>query len=392
MWLYLNVWSLSMDNIAQVTIDASNYNLFVDTEIGPIKIQHIHKTFPFKKYLVLFDSGREIECADRHCFILKGDIERLTEDLVEGDVVVSDEGEDIVIEVFNTGETEEMYDLTLESHHKYFTNGILSHNSNVMANIIARQVLAGKTICLASLEMSQDMFAQRFDGIYSCLDINRMYFNQSLQRDLMNRLRVVKGKEGRGELLIKSFPTGKATVNDFKIWVRELKMRGKEPDAFYFDYLNLMSPIEKNKENTYSSVKSVAEETRAMGFEFNIPMISVSQLNRSGTFMSFADVDFNSIAESIGVPATADFMMIMGSNDDDAVYKQEVHYKIVKNRLGGRVGEMSKFYYDARSLKMYDETELQLWMDDVEVSKDERPLAQRDTEESAPRGRRRREE
>jgi hypothetical protein len=258
-----------------------------------------------------------------------------------------------------------------------FVAKIHGFKSNVMANMIARQVMNGHDVALASLEMSEDMFAQRFDGIYSLLDINRFYFNRRLQAQLVERLRAIKAMPTRGNLYIKSFPTGKASVNDFRTWVRELKMRGVELDAFYFDYLNLMASAEVAKsDNTYSSVKSIAEETRAMGFEFDIPMISVSQLNRSGTFMSFEDVDFNSIAESMGVPATADFMMIMGSNDENMVYSNEVHYKIVKNRLGGRVGEMDKFFYDARSMKMYCSTEMDTWMQDVEISGDDRALAE----------------
>lgn len=270
-----------------------------------------------------------------------------------------------------------------------FVAKIHGFKSNVMANMIARQVMNGKNVALASLEMSEEMFAQRFDGIYSKLDINRFYFNRRLQRELVEALRGVKATPGRGNLFIKSFPTGKGSVNDFRAWVRELKLRGIELDAFFFDYLNLMSSVEVAKsDNTYNSMKSVAEETRAMGFEFDIPMISVSQLNRSGTFMSFEDVDFNSIAESMGVPATADFMMIMGANDEGMIYNNEVHYKIVKNRLGGRVGEMDKFFYDARSMKMYCSTEMELWMSDVETSGDDRDIAQH-TDTPQPTGRRR---
>ena len=88
----------------------------------------------------------------------------------------------------------------------------------------------------------------------------------------------------------------------------------------------------------------------------------------------------------MGVPATADFMMIMGANDDDAVYQNEVHYKIVKNRLGGRVGETDKFFYDARSMKMYCSTELEHWMNDIEISGDERLIAEH-PEEDQPRRR-----
>jgi hypothetical protein len=275
-----------------------------------------------------------------------------------------------------------------------FVAKIHGFKSNVMANMISRQVMNGHNIALATLEMSEDMFAQRFDGIYSLLDINRFYFNDRLKRDLVTRLRVLQDLPTRGNLYIKSFPTGKGNVDDFRVWLRELKMRDIEVDAFYFDYLNLMSSTEVSKSNgTYAPVKSIAEETRAMGFEFDIPMISVSQLNREGTFMSFSEVDFNSIAESMGVPATADFMMIMGTNSDGMTYNNEVHYKIVKNRLGGRVGEMDKFYYDARSMKMYCSGELDEWRQDVEISGDDRAMYSTEEEHqdaAQPTGTRRR--
>lgn len=383
-----------MISIAKESVDIRDRNVQILSDKGWIPIDYVHKTHSFRKYIVLFESGRELECADNHCLIGDGYREVMAKDLVEGDIIISDDGFDVVFDVFDTGVDEEMYDITMKDHHLFYTNGILSHNSNVMANMIARQVLNGKNIALASLEMSEDMFAQRFDGIYSLLDINRFYFNRRLQQQLVERLRAIKQLPTRGNLYIKAFPTGKASVNDFRSWVRELKMRGVNLDAFYFDYLNLMASAEVSKsDNTYSSVKSIAEETRAMGFEFNIPMISVSQLNRAGTFMSFEDVDFNSIAESMGVPATADFMMIMGSNDEHMVYNNEVHYKIVKNRLGGRVGEMDKFFYDARSMKMYCSTEMELWMQDREISGDDRDIASHpEPEQQGTTGRRRRRE
>ena len=68
--------------------------------------------------------------------------------------------------------------------------------------------------------------------------------------------------------------------------------------------------------------------------------------------------------------------MIMGANSDSMTYNNEVHYKIVKNRLGGRVGEMDKFFYDARSMKMYCSSELDQWMQDVEISGDDRAVAE----------------
>ena len=244
--------------------------------------------------------------------------------------------------------------------------------SNTMANFAARQALNGLNPVVISLEMGEDAFAQRFDGIYSCLDINRMYLSRAYKMRLMRNLKDLKATEGRGEVFIKQFPTGDASVLDFKIYLRELIMREVQPHILYVDYINLMKTAYKIERDMYSSVKRVAEELRALSFEFKIPVVSVSQLNRQGTFTNFAELDFNYIAESLGVPATADFMAILGEDEDQMIYENEILYKITKNRLGGRVGQFDKFYLDARSLKMYDSCEEDEWLEDAQTSGDDR--------------------
>jgi hypothetical protein len=244
-----------------------------------------------------------------------------------------------------------------------------------MANFAARQALHGHNVAVLTLEMSEEAFSQRFDSIYSMLDINRMYHGDN-QRTLIEKLKDIKATAGRGELYIKQYPTGAATVRDFKYYIRELHQRGVKLDIIYVDYINLMkSQFNLSADNLYSTVKSIAEELRALSFEFGIPVVSVSQLNREGSKMDFGEVDFNYISESHGVPATADFMSIFGTDHDALIYESELHNKITKNRLGGRVGEIVKFYYDTRNLKMYDESEEDLWLSDATISGDARGLA-----------------
>ena len=72
------------------------------------------------------------------------------------------------------------------------------------------------------------------------------------------------------------------------------------------------------------------------------------------------------------IPATADSMIVQGGDEDDMVYQNELKYKVVKNRLGGRVGHIGKWYFDARSLRIYDETEIDSWIADAIQSGDER--------------------
>jgi replicative DNA helicase len=270
-----------------------------------------------------------------------------------------------------------------------FVAAIHGFKSNMLANMAARQVMAGHNVFLLTLEMSEDAFAQRFDSIYSKLDINRIYQSSDYMRNLMDELRTIKRTEGRGNLYIKQFPTGAASVDDFRIYIREMGIRGIKPSIIFVDYINLMKAATRAGDNLYTAVKRIAEELRALGFEFVVPIISVSQLNREGMFVEFDELSFTYIAESIGVPATADFMCVFGTDEDKLVYENEVHYKIIKNRLGGRVGESDKLYYDARNLRMYDASEETMWHEDAGISGDRRSAHEPEQPRETQRGRRR---
>ena len=231
------------------------------------------------------------------------------------------------------------------------------------------------------------MFAQRFDSILSLIDIRRVY-DKDNRRKLVDTLKELKEFCG-SNLRIKQFPTGAASVQDFKVYLRELNMRDFYPEILYVDYINLMKSAYKKSNDLYTSVKSVAEELRALSFEFKIPVVSVSQLNRESGFVGFEEMSYNYIAESLGVPATADFMSIFGIDEDKLIYESELHNKIVKNRLGGRVGDVCLFYYDNRSLKMYDESESELWITDSKTTGDSRNIkqAERESEQTQPKRR-----
>jgi len=259
-----------------------------------------------------------------------------------------------------------------------FIAKVHGHKSNIMGNIIARQIQHGVKVGLASLEMSQDMYAQRFDANLTNLDLNRIYINKTLKGQFLRKIKEVKSNIGDGALYLKEYPTGKATVNDFRIWLRELGMRDMLPDIFYCDYISLMKSEYKNSGDLYKDGKAISEEIRALGFEFNIPAVTVAQINRAGTFMDFESLDMNSIGESFGIPATADSMIVQGCDEDDMIYQNELKWKCVKNRLGGLVGVTGKWYHDARSLRIYDETELDMWIQAAQESNDERAIFERE--------------
>ena len=250
------------------------------------------------------------------------------------------------------------------------------HKTNIMTNIITRQVMNGIKVGLATLEMSEDMYAQRFDANYANLDINRIYHNQTVRSQFIKTIQEVKNNAS-GSLWIKEYATGRATVADFRRWLRELKMRGINIQILFCDYISLMKTEGKSAGDLYRDGKAISEELRALGFEFGIPIVTVAQINRAGTFLDFETLDMNSIGESFGIPATADSMLVQGSDSDDMIYKNELKWKCCKNRLGGRVGLIGKWYFDSKSLRIYDELEMDKWIDDARISSDVREAVER---------------
>lgn len=116
--------------------------------------------------------------------------------------------------------------------------------------------------------------------------------------------------------------------------------------------------------------------------EYNDEIVEIVEMNEQECIDIEVSKDHLFYANNIltknssGVIATVDFMAIFGSDNDHAVYESELFYKIVKNRLGGRVGEVDKLYTDARSLKMYDSSEQDIWMEDAKISNDTRNMSE----------------
>lgn len=238
--------------------------------------------------------------------------------------------------------------------------------SGCMINMAVRQMMNGHNVVYLTLEMAEDEVAKRVDAQLSKLDINRIY--DTKKKEFVTNIKASKtGKEGK--LIIKQFPTGTASVNDFRSYLYELQMRDIAVDCVYVDYLNIMKPTTSSGDgNLYTDVKKIGEELRALTYVFKCPIITATQTTRGAIGGEIGDMSFAMLSESIGTAATADFILVLGTDSDSLVYENEIFYKILKNRLGGRVGEIDKFYLDNKSLKMYDSSELDRWIDDAQIS------------------------
>ena len=137
----------------------------------------------------------------------------------------------------------------------------------------------------------------------------------------------------KGKLIIKEYPTATAHSGHFRHLLQELDLkRDFKPDIIFIDYLNICSSFRVrpgSNVNTYSYIKSIAEELRGLAVEFDVPIMSATQTNRTG-FVS-TDVGLEDTSESFGLPATADFMFALISTEEMQELDQ-VMVKQLKNR------------------------------------------------------------
>ena len=199
-----------------------------------------------------------------------------------------------------------------------------------MCHCASSSLLQGKNVLYITMEMAEEKIAERIDANLLDISLNEI---QDLPK-LMYEKKITRVQEKtKGKLIIKEYPTATAHSGHFRHLLQELDLkRDFKPDMIYIDYLNICSSFRVrpgSNVNTYSYIKSIAEELRGLAVEFDVPIMSATQTNRTG-FVS-TDVGLEDTSESFGLPATADFMFALISTEDMQELDQ-VMVKQLKNR------------------------------------------------------------
>ena len=216
--------------------------------------------------------------------------------------------------------------------------------SIVLGNLASNIVLQDKNVLLISLEMSEFMYSKRFSAQLSQIP----HDNLKLYTDELKKSVQEIEKSINSKLIIKEYPPKAVTVRQIEAYINKLRHSGFKPDVVVIDYLNLINPSTKNL-NSYESVKEIAEQLRAMAFKFNIPVVSASQVNRTGH--GKADPGMENISESIGLPATCDVLCALWQEDTDRTLGI-LNMSIKKNRFGANFGAWAfKVKYETLTLK-----------------------------------------
>jgi len=225
--------------------------------------------------------------------------------------------------------------------------------SAFLCHVAASTLLQSKNVLYITLEMAEERIAERIDANLMNITMDELKTIEKPKFD--NKLARIN-KKTRGNLVIKEYPTTSAHTGHFRALLEELKIK-KEfvPHLLIVDYLNICasSRIKNNNAgNSFTLYKSIAEELRGLGMEYNVPVLSASQLTRGSQTSS--DVELTDIAESIGVIYVADLVFaLMGSEELDRLH--QIAVKQLKNRYSP-ISKNTRFVIgiDMDKMKFYD--------------------------------------
>ena len=222
-----------------------------------------------------------------------------------------------------------------------------------MCHMASSVLLNGRNVLYITMEMAEEKIAERIDAnllnvpIQDLVDLPRTSFENKVTS---------LSKKTQGQLIIKEYPTASAHSGHFKALLNELALKKSfKPDIIFVDYLNICASSRYKGSaniNSYTLVKSIAEELRGLAVEAEVPIVSATQTTRSGYGSS--DVDLTDTSESFGLPATADLMFALISTEE-----LEQLGQIMVKQLKNRYNDLSVFKrfivgIDRAKMRLYD--------------------------------------
>ena len=260
---------------------------------------------------------------------------------------------------------EDKIEFDLENFNKITKGGIPPKTLNIalagtgvgkslfMCHVASSVLLQGKNVLYITMEMAEEKIAERIDA--NLLNVNIRDIGDLPKSVFESKVKNIS-KKTQGTLIIKEYPTASAHAGHFRSLLNELVLKKSfSPDIIFIDYLNICASERyrgNSSVNSYTSVKSIAEELRGLAVEFNVPIVSATQTTRSGYGSS--DVELTDTSESFGLPATADLMFALISTEELEELGQ-ILVKQLKNRYNDTT--MYKRFVvgiDRAKMRLYD--------------------------------------
>jgi replicative DNA helicase len=188
--------------------------------------------------------------------------------------------------------------------------------------LAAHLVKVGKTVVHYTLELNEAYVGLRYDTVFSGTPTaNIKFYQDDVQK-------VIDGLDGK--LIIKYYPTRSASVNTLAAHLKQMEIQEIKPDAVIVDYADILKPTTFYKEKRHATGETY-ENLRGMAGEFDIPIWTASQANRSS--LEEDVIDATKVSEDYSKVMTADFVMSVSRKVEDKIANTG-RFHVIKNRFG----------------------------------------------------------
>jgi replicative DNA helicase len=186
----------------------------------------------------------------------------------------------------------------------------------------AHAVKLGYTVNHYTLELSEAYVGKRYDAHFAEVAVNRILEHRTEVENAITKL--------TGKLTIKEFPMGKATINTIESHIQRCTDLGNRPDLVIIDYVDLLRPARSSKERK-EEIDDIYVAAKGLARELNLPIWSVSQVNRAGAKDDIIEGD--KAAGSYNKMMITDFAMSLSRKKEDKV-NNTGRFHVMKNRYG----------------------------------------------------------
>ena len=183
-------------------------------------------------------------------------------------------------------------------------------------------VRLGYNVLHYTLELGEAYVGKRYDAYFTNIPVNETERLRGKAEEVIPQL--------PGRLIIKEYPTGRATMSTIESHINKVEGMGIKADLIIIDYVDLLSSGRKVRERK-DEIDDIYTSTKGLARELDIPIWSVSQVNRAGANDEIIEGD--KAAGSYDKLMISDFAMSLSRKKEDKV-NNTGRFHIMKNRYG----------------------------------------------------------
>tara|TARA_R110000796_G_scaffold4716_2_gene18006 strand:- start:236 stop:1600 length:1365 start_codon:yes stop_codon:yes gene_type:complete len=183
-------------------------------------------------------------------------------------------------------------------------------------------VRMGYNVIHYTLELGEAYVGRRYDAFFSNISVDQILQHREKVEEILPQL--------PGELIIKEFPTGRATMSTIESHIAKVTDSGTKPDLIIIDYVDLLGTRKKTADRK-GEIDDIYTSTKGLARELDIPIWSVSQVNRAGAKDDIVEGD--KAAGSYDKVMITDVCISLSRKKADKV-NGTGRFHIMKNRYG----------------------------------------------------------